>query len=460
MGIIESINPSTEERYGVLEESSETELAALVQQARADTIWSQMKVEERVQMIERLIPLLETHKQKLALVMAREIGKPITAGRHEVELAIRRIQAYCQLVPGFIADEIVFENEEEQNLVRYEPRGVAAVITPWNAPVFLSFASLIPALLCGNRVLYKPSEYASFTGFEIAELFARLKEAGMPEHTFQLVLGGKEVGERLVQSEIDVVAFTGSVQGGKAVMRNSADKLHALVLELGGKDPALVLEDADLAQAVPALVKAATLYTGQVCFGVERVYCHTKVYDGFVQKCIEELKKIKVGNPELEETEMGPFSVRFQFEHVQRQVQDALAQGALLAYGGKRIGSIGYFMEPGVILEVKQDMAIMKEETFGPLIPIMKFDTDEEAVKLANDSKYGLTASIWTRDIEKGKQLALQVEAGTVEINRHGMSKPGLPWGGYKYSGLGRMYSKEGIHVFTNSKHIWTIKKQ
>ncbi len=453
-----SINPTTEEVFGEIEETSDEELKKIIEKAKKDKTWQEKSVEERASVVIRLIDLLEKNKEALAISMANEMGKPLKAGRHEVEIAKKRVEAFFRQIPKFIEDEILFEGENERNIVRYEPLGIAAIISPWNAPVFVPLASIIPPLLCGNNVIWKPSEYVPFSGLKLNELFNELKKYGLTENAFQIVVGGKELGKKLVESDINIVALTGSIKAGREIMKSSAEKLHKVVLELGGKDPAIVLDDCDLEKAVKEIVKSATMYTGQVCFGVERVYCHSSVYKGFVEKCIEEIKRIKVGNPLDEDTDMGPFAVKFQIDKVIEHIEEALKKGAKILYGGKRVGEKGYFIEPCVMVNVNHNMKIMKDETFGPIVPIMKFDDIKEAIKLANDSDYGLTASIWTSNLEKGKEIAKRIEAGTVEINRHGMSKAGCPWGGYKQSGIGRIYSKEGIREFTNIKHVWVVK--
>lgn len=459
MGILRVINPTTEELYGLLEEHTALEVTSMLHKARHEYRWPALSMDERIRFIRRLMELLQQEKEQLARIMAGEIGKPLTAGRHEVELACKRLEAYCDLFPSWLADETLFENDREKNIARYEPLGIVAVIAPWNAPVFISLASLIPPLLCGNVVLYKPSEYASFTGKALAELFEILKKEGMPQHAFQLVLGGKDVGQYLVSSEIDGVSLTGSVHAGQEVMRASAEHLHHCVLELGGKDPAIVIEDANLEHAAKEIVRAATMYTGQVCFGVERVYCLPEVYERFVELCVQEVKALKVGDPLDETTNIGPFSVKFQMERYLAHFDEALRMGARIAYGGTRLPRRGFFVQPGVLTQVTHEMLIMREETFGPIIPIMRVATETEAIALANDSDYGLTASIWTRNLARGEELARKLQAGTVSINRHGMSKPGCPWGGFKKSGLGRIYSKEGIRAaFTNIKHVWVVK--
>ncbi|MBI2449229.1 aldehyde dehydrogenase family protein [Candidatus Pacearchaeota archaeon] len=444
--------------YGELEETSDSELQQIVSSARNDKIWANINIKKRVEIISKLIDLLEKNKEAIAHVMANEMGKPLKAGKHEIEIAKKRVIDYCDMIPEFIKDEILFEDNKEKNIMTFSPLGVVAVISPWNSPVFVPLAMIIPPLLCGNNVLWKPSEYTSFTGLKLAELFSNLKKAGLPENAFQIVIGGKDAGKKIVENNIDMVALTGSIRAGKEVMKASAGKLHKFVLELGGKDPAIILEDAELDKTAHEIVKSSTMYTGQVCFGVERVYCHENIYDKFVERVTEKTKKLVAGNPLDEKTDIGPFAVKFQMEKVLSHIDDALSKGARLLYGGKRIGDKGYFMAPGVIVNVNHNMKIMQEETFGPITPVMKFKDVEEAIKLANDSIYGLTASIWTTDLKKGEEIARKIEAGTVEINRHGMSKAGCPWGGCKQSGIGRIYSKEGVREFCNIKHVWVVK--
>ncbi len=453
-----AINPTTEKVYGDLEEDSEDKINQTINNAKSDYSWSKKSINDRVEIIKKLANLLLENKENIARVMANEMGKPLKASRHEIEIAVKRIQDFCRLIPDFIKDEILFEDDKEKNVVVFEPLGIVVVISPWNAPVFVPLASIIPALLCGNNVIWKPSEYSSFTGLELDRLFNILKENDLPKYAFQTIIGSKDVGKKLVESNIDMIALTGSIKAGKEVIRNSAEKMHKFVLELGGKDPTIILKDADIDEAAKAIVKSSTMYTGQVCFAVERVYCHESIYDKFVEKCVEETKKIIIGNPLDENTDIGPFAVKFQMNKVIEHIDDAISKGAKLIYGGEKIFDSGYFMQPGVIINVNHNMKIMKEETFGPITPIMKFSNEEEAIRLANDSIYGLTASIWTKNKKRGEEIAKMIEAGTVEINRHGMSKAGCPWGGYKQSGIGRIYSKEGIREFTNIKHIWVIK--
>lgn len=458
MGKVVSVNPTTEEIFGELDESSDADILEKVFNAKKDNSWAGKSAVERARILSKISDLLENYKEELATTMAMEIGKPVKAGRHEVEIAKKRVKDFCSMIPSFLEDEVIFESEEEKNVVVFEPRGIVVVISPWNAPVFVPLASIIPPLLCGNNVIWKPSEHSTFTGLVLEKIFNDLKEDGFSENSFQCVVGGKDVGKRLVESDVDMIALTGSVRAGKEVGRICGNDLKKFVLELGGKDPAIILEDADIEKAAREIVKSSIMYTGQVCFGVERVYCHESVYNDFVELCVDETKNLKVGDPSDNEVDMGPFSVKFQMEKVLEHVNDALEKGARLLCGGRRMPRIGYFFSPGVLVDVNHSMKIMKEETFGPITCIMKFRDVDEAIKLANDSEYGLTASVWTSDLAFGEKIARRIEAGTVEINRHGMSKAGCPWGGYKKSGIGRIYSREGVREFCNVKHVWVVR--
>lgn len=304
MGILKIINPATEELFGAIDETTPQELEQFVRLSKEDTSWRSKTITQRVEIIRKIVNLLEQQKEDIAHTMAEEMGKPLKAGRHEIEITRKRIEAFCRLVPEFISDEVLFEDENEKNVVRFEPKGTVAVISPWNAPILVPFASIIPTLLCGNNVMFKPSEYVPFTGLKIYGLFEQLGKEGFPRAAFQIILGGKEVGKYLVESDVDFVALTGSVNAGKEVIKSSAEKLHGFVLELGGKDSAIVLEDADIALAAREIVKSATMYTGQVCFGVERAYCAERIFDLFVRQCVKEMKKVIVGNPLNENTDI------------------------------------------------------------------------------------------------------------------------------------------------------------
>jgi len=456
---IKSINPATEEIIEEIEVASLEKVKQAVANARkAFPKWSTTSLDTRIKWMKKLIPLIEQKKDEIAQTITKEMGKPISLSKTEPCRAIEDITFYSGNIKEFLKEEVVFEDDEEKDIMVYEPLGVVAIITPWNFPIATVFEPLIPALLCGNTVLFKPSEQTLIVGRKIAELFIELEKQGFPKHVFNLILGGKEIGKQLVQQDVDMVAFTGSSRAGKEIMKDSAEKMHKLVLEMGGKDPAIVCKDADVSYAAKRIVRNACKNTGQICCAIERVYVEDGVYDEFVNKAVEEAKKIKVGDPTKEETEMGPFVAKFQEKINIDHVKDAKEKGAKIEVGGHTIGNKGYFFEPTIITDVGHNMKIMKDETFGPIVPIMKVNSIDEAIKFSNDTIYGLTGSVWTKDIEKGSKIAHKLQVGVASVNAHGGGKQGSAWGGAKTSGLGRLGTKEGTHEFTNVKTI-RVKK-
>ncbi|HJN57074.1 MAG: aldehyde dehydrogenase family protein [Candidatus Woesearchaeota archaeon] len=452
---IASINPATEELIEEIEvDSKEKVVEAVVNARKAFPQWSSMSIEKRIEWINKLIPLIENKKDEIALTITKEMGKPISMSIGGPSIAINKIKYYAKNIQDHLKEEVVFEDEDEKDVLVYEPLGVIAIITPWNYPIATVFASLIPALLCGNTVILKPSEFTLIVGRKIGELFQKLESFGFPKNVFNLVLGGKETGRQVVQQDVDKIIFTGSVQTGREIMKESSSKIHKLLFELGGKDPAIVCSDADMAYAAKKIVRSACNNTGQVCCAVERVYVEANAYDKFVSKAVEEAKAIKVGNPELAKTEIGPFASKFQMDVCIDHLNDAQSKGAKIEFGGKRIKGKGYFFEPTVITNIDHSMKIMTDETFAPIIPIMKVNSIDEAIRYANDSIYGLTGSVWTKDIEKGNKIARQLQVGVAGINKHGGGGAGSAWGGSKLSGIGRLGSREGTHEFTNIKTL------
>jgi succinate-semialdehyde dehydrogenase/glutarate-semialdehyde dehydrogenase len=404
--------------------------------------------------MKKLIPLIEQKKDEIAQTITKEMGKPISMSVNEPLETISKINFYSKNIKEFLKEEVVFEDEDEKDILVYEPLGVVAIITPWNFPIATVFAPLIPALLCGNTIVLKPSEQTLIVSKKIKDLFSELEKSGFPKHVFNLILGGKETGKQLVQQDVDMVTFTGSTRAGKEIMKDSADKIHKLLLEMGGKDPAIVCSDADIDYAAKSIIRNACKNTGQVCCAIERVYVESDVYDEFVKKAAEEAKTIKVGNPEKPETEMGPFVAKFQEDICIDHVNDAKQKGAKVNYGGNKINNKGYFFEPTIITDVNPNMKVMTDETFGPVVPIMKVNSLEEAIRYSNDSVYGLAGSAWTKNIEKGNKIARQLQVGVAGVNAHGGGAQGSAWGGAKLSGLGRLGTKEGTHEFTNVKTL------
>ncbi len=458
MSKIVSINPFTEEIIKAVEETSSEQIPTIVKKAReALPAWSELGLEKRIEIIEKLVPLLEQNKEKLAKIIHDEMGKPIQKAVGEVEAASSATNFFLKTVPIALKEKVLDENEKEKNVLCYEPIGIVAAITPWNYPLELPLVSIVPALLAGNTVLFKASEHSSLVGIEFFNLLKQLEEEGLPKNVIQLVVGGKETGKEIVKQDIDLVSFTGSLRAGKQIMKDSAEKLHKIILELGGKDPAIVLKDADLEETAKGIVRGATINTGQVCCSIERIYIQKEIFEQLTKKIVEKAKAVSIdkGN---DNADIGPLIREFQLKTVEDHIEDAKKKGAHILTGGKRLEGKGYFFLPTVLTNLTNDMKVMKEETFGPIIPLVSFETIEEAIEKANNTKYGLTASIWTKDKEKAKQIAKKLVVGTVVINSSGGYKIGCPWGGAKQSGIGRINYTEGIRELTNIKHL-SIKK-
>jgi succinate-semialdehyde dehydrogenase/glutarate-semialdehyde dehydrogenase len=338
-------------------------------------------------------------------------------------------------------------------LVR-EPYGVIGIVSPWNYPFSIPATESLAGLAAGNAIVIKPSELTSLIVIELADLLHR---AGVPEDVFQVVVGDGATGAALVDSAIDKLVFTGSVTTGKRIAQSAGSRLLPVVLELGGKDPMIVLEDADIDVASSGAIWGAFVNAGQTCLSVERCYVQRKIYKPFLEACVEKAKQLRVGNGMDPETDMGPMINERQLQIVEQQLEDAKASGARVLTGGNRLRQIGSnFYGPTVLADVTHDMRIMREETFGPVLPIMAFETEDEAVRMANDSEYGLAASVWTRDRPRGEALARRIAAGTVQINDvvscFGISE--APHGGIKASGIGRTHGRFGLEEMVRIKYV------
>jgi succinate-semialdehyde dehydrogenase/glutarate-semialdehyde dehydrogenase len=339
-----------------------------------------------------------------------------------------------------------------------EPYGVVGIISPWNYPFSIPATEALAALVAGNAVVLKPSEFTSLVALELESL---LHAAGVPENIFQVVVGDGATGAALLHSRggpgIDKLVFTGSVATGKRIAVAAAERLLPVVLELGGKDPMLVLDDADVDVASSAAVWGAFLNAGQTCLSVERCYVHRSLYDAFLKACIEKTKKLNVGPGLDRETDVGPMIHERQLQIVESHVDDSVARGARVLAGGSRLPELGKNVyQPTVLADVTHEMRIMREETFGPVLPVMAFDSDEEAVRLANDTEFGLAASVWSRDRARGERLARRIQAGTVMVNDvvscFGISE--APHGGVKSSGVGRSNGRFGLEEMVRPKYL------
>lgn len=459
-GLIESINPATGEVIGTVQEMTEGEVREAVQRARrAFETWSSLPYERRADHILAVCDLMIDRSREVSQTISRETGKPIgDAYVAELFTTADLIHFYARkgkkiLEPRRVSTGL-FLNKRAYKL--YQPLGVVAVISPWNYPFSLTMGPVVSALFAGNTVVLKPSEFTPFVGKLVGDLF---EEVGAHSGIVQVVFGAGKTGEALVRSGVQKVVFTGSVETGRRVMRAASDTLTPVLMELGGKDPMLVLDDADLERAANAAVWGAFSNCGQTCTSIERVYVTEGVYDDFVAKVVEKTKALRVGYSEGGQAfDVGSITRPAQLDVVEEHVRDAADKGARIVTGGRRIDEKkpGYFYAPTVLLDVDHRMKIMTEETFGPVLPIMKVRNRDEAVRMANESRYGLGASVWTKDPKEAERLAGEVRAGGVVVNdclAH-FAVPGLPFGGIKESGIGRTHGAEGLREFCQVKAV------
>jgi acyl-CoA reductase-like NAD-dependent aldehyde dehydrogenase len=352
-----------------------------------------------------------------------------------------------------LAEEVVAEGATEER-IRWEPLGVVANISAWNYPYFVGTNVFVPALLTGNTVLYKPSEFVPSTGQAIGEL---LYEAGVPRDVFQVVQGGGAIGAALLEAPIDAVFFTGSYATGRRIAEAVASRLIKVQLELGGKDPVYVLDDADPAVAAESLADGAFYNTGQSCCAVERIYVHERIAAPFIEKFVETVRSFKSGPPLEEGTYIGPLAREAQLAVLEEQVRDAVEKGAKVLLGGKRAAGKGYYFEPTVLTGVDNTMKVMRDESFGPVIGIQVVKSDEEALAAMNDTEYGLTAGVYGKSRERAEAILRRVQSGTAYFNCCDRVSPRLPWTGRRHSGIGSTLSTHGIRAFVQPK-AWHLR--
>ena len=431
-------------------------VAAKAARARASQpAWAAVPVAERRACIERFRLSVAAELEALATTLTQEVGKPLAQSRNELNGFLARIDFFLENVASSTAAETVFTDASMTERIEHDPLGVVANISAWNYPYFVGGNVFVPALLTGNAVLYKPSEFATLSGQHIDRL---LHAAGIPADVFILVLGAGDVGAALLAQDVDGVFFTGSVATGQKIAAAMGARFVRLQLELGGKDPTYVADDADPKIAAESLADGAMYNTGQSCCSVERIYVHEQIHDAFVEHFLKTVASFKVGDPMVEGTYIGPITRAPQLAVLEAQVSDAVDKGAQLRAGGKRIERAGSWFEPTVFTHVDHTMALMNDESFGPIIGIQKVSGDDEALALMNDSRYGLTAGMFTKSEERAAKLLSLVHAGSVYWNCCDRVSPRLPWSGHGESGVGVTLSTYGIQAFTRPR-AWHLRR-
>ncbi|MCL5288011.1 MAG: aldehyde dehydrogenase family protein, partial [Acidobacteria bacterium] len=457
---LESIDPSNGEVIARFEMTPPADVSGVLARARmAQQEWARSPLRERCALLRRLRDVLFARRLEIAEVITREVGKPrVESLLSEVMLILDTADYYARKAPRMLRPERVPHHslavKAKSGWLQYEPWGVIGVISPWNYPVSIPFGVLIPAIVAGNAVVLKPSELTPWCGALVGELF---EQAGLPPGVLQVIQGKGDVGAALVEAGPDKVVFTGSVATGRRVAEACARKLIPCVLELGGKDAMLVLADADLDIASSAAVWGSFTNCGQACLSVERIYVEKSVAEKFTQLCVTKTQKLKVGAGLDPDTEIGPMIRSGQVVRVEEQLRDAVAKGARVLTGGARRSDLGdCFFAPTVVTGVDHSMSLMQEETFGPVMAICPVADADEAVHLANDSQFGLGATVWTRDARRGREIATQLKVGTVMVNDVAsyFVVCEAPHGGRGASGWGRTHSKLGLRALVQVKYV------
>ena len=451
------VNPATGSTVVRLAADGARDVAQRHAAARAaQPRWAATPIRKRIATIERFREQIVAQGETLARTLTQEVGKPIRQSRNELKGLLARLDFFTAESARALREQKVFA-DATQNLderITHEPLGVVANISAWNYPYFVGSNVFIPALVAGNAVLYKPSEYATLTGRHIADL---LHAAGVPDDVFVPVIGGAATGAALLRQPLDGVFFTGSYATGARVAAIAGKRMIKVQLELGGKDPVYVCDDVDAKTAAAAVADGAFYNTGQSCCSVERIYVHEAIHDAFVDAFVAEVQSYRIGDPMDEATYIGPLTRRAQLDVLRRQVADARRKGASLLCGGSAIKRKGSWFAPTVLANVDHSMLVMREESFGPIIGIQKVGGDDAAVRLMNDTRYGLTAGVYTRDEQRARRILAQVHAGSVYWNCCDRVSPRLPWSGVKHSGIGLTLSTMGIQTFTRPK-AWHLR--
>jgi aldehyde dehydrogenase (NAD+) len=453
-----AINPYTREAWASVPQASPAQVADAIAAARRafDTVWSGTTGYERARLMLRLADLLEADADRMAVMETTDNGKAIRETRGQMSFAARVYRFFAGMADKLTGATIPVDRKDAFDFTRREPMGVCVLITAWNSPISLLASKLAPALAAGNCVVVKPSEHASVTTLAFAD---KVREAGFPPGVVNIVTGDHRTGQALLRSgRVDRVSFTGSPGVGARIAADAGERLIPVTLELGGKSPNIIFDDADLDRAVPGALVGIFSATGQTCIAGSRLLVQRGVYGEVSGRLVERARRIRLGDPLDKRTQMGTAANEPQFRRILDAVAQGVADGATLATGGRAATgeglARGFFIEPTIFTEVSNSMALAREEIFGPVLSIIPFDTEEEAVAIANDTRYGLASGVWTSDLSRAMRMIRAVHAGTVWVNTYRMAQAMAPFGGYRDSGFGRERGLEALDQYLQTKNV------
>jgi len=443
------INPATATVLARCPDASRAQLDAAVAAARrAFSGWSALSFEERRDYLHRFGRQFKEHLEEFIPLLVREQGKPLAAARAELSYTPLQMEKLCSLE---IRNEVLRDNSQGRVELRYRPLGVVGIITPWNVPISIAIGRIAQALYTGNTAIQKPSPYTPLTTLKMGEITRDV----LPPGVLNIIAGGDDLGPWMTAHPgIDKISFTGSVTTGKKVLASAAANLKRVTLELGGNDAAIVLDDVDPAKVARDIFWAAFANCGQICLAIKRLYVHDSIYEPFCQELANLAKSVKVGDGLDPEVQMGPLQNKMQYEKVLGFLEDTKRQPVRILAGGHALDRPGYFIAPTIVADIKEGTRLVDEEPFGPILPVIRYTDVEDAIRRANDTRYGLGGSVWTSNIDRGAAIAGRLEAGTTWVNQHSLPDPHVPFGGAKESGLGREYSVLGLKSYMEAQVV------
>src|SRR2546428_7084173 len=453
---IETVNPANGKVLRRFRASTRTDVEKSVEKARkAFERWRELSPAKRAEFLQRAAKILRSRKEKLGRTVTLEMGKTIKESVPEVAKCAWALEYFAENGPRFLNPEAA-KTDATDSYVTFEPLGVIGSIMPWNFPLWQCVRFAAPSLMMGNTAVFKPSSVTPQSGLQLQEVF---DSTGVPPGTFNIVLGSSEVASYLIEANTAAISFTGSIPAGQDVAEQASGRLKKMVLELGGSDPFIVLDDADVEAASTGAVAGRFINNGQSCICAKRFFVVKKIAEEFLDRFISKTKSLKVGDPLSPETDVGPVVREESLHKLDLQVRDSVKMGAKIELGGERLRRKGFFYAPTILTEVEKDMPVMKEETFGPAAPVMIVKDDDEAVRYANNSEFGLGSSVWSRDIRRAEKVARQMQTGKVTLKNIVVVDPPMPVGGGKKNGIGRELPRYGKVRFTKIKSIRLYEK-